>query len=161
MLTRKNDATLEFDLEKVVEQTRDNPVFYVHYAHARCCSVLRHAEADFSEIDQTPSALQAAELSLLTDSVEIDLLRRMAEWPRLLEGAAEAREPHRVAFYLTELAAALHGLWTMGKEDARMRFLLPDDHALTQARLALLQGVAYVIASGLHVFGVEPLEEMR
>ena len=85
----------------------------------------------------------------------------MAEWPRLLEGAAEAREPHRVAFYLTELAAALHGLWTMGKEDARMRFLLPDDRALTQARLALLQGVAFVIASGLHVFGVEPLEEMR
>lgn len=161
MLTRKNDAALEFDLEKVVEQTRDNPVFYVHYAHARCRSVLRHAASDFSQIDQSPSALQAADLSLLTDSAEIGLLKLMAEWPRLLEGAAEAREPHRVAFYLTDLAAALHGLWTLGKEDTSMRFLLPDDLALTQARLALLQGVAFVIAAGLHVFGVEPMEEMR
>jgi arginyl-tRNA synthetase len=161
MLTRKNDAPLEFDLEKVVEQSRDNPVFYVHYAHARCCSVLRHAAAEFPQLDQTPEGLKASSLSLLTDSNEVDLLRLMAEWPRLLEGAAEAREPHRVAFYLSDVAAAMHGLWTMGKEDTRMRFLLPEDLELTQARLALLQAVAFVIASGLHVFGVEPLEELR
>lgn len=161
MLTRKNDAPLEFDLEKVLEKSRDNPVFYVQYAHARAHSVLRHAAAEFPDIDLEPAALAQGPLNLLTDSDELGLMKAMAGWPRLLEGAAEAYEPHRVAFYLYDLAAAFHGLWTRGKDEAELRFLLPDEPALTRARLALVQAVAFTIASGLEIFGVEPVEEMR
>ncbi len=161
MLTRKNDAALEFDLAKVLEQSRDNPVFYVQYAHARCRSVLRHAEEAFSGVSQDPEALAAGPLARLTDSGELDLMRRLALWPRLLEGAAEAHEPHRVAFYLYDLAAAFHAFWTKGRDQARLRFLLEDDPELTAARLALVQAIAQVIASGLAVMGVEPVEEMR
>jgi arginyl-tRNA synthetase len=161
MLTRKNDATLDFDLVEVMEQSRDNPVFYVQYCHARCCSVLRHAEAEMSSISQDPVALAGADLNRLTDSAELGLIKLLAEWPRLLESAAEAHEPHRVAFYLYDLAGAFHGLWTKGKDNAELRFLLPDDPAMTAARLALVQAVAFVIASGLEIFGVTPVEEMR
>ena len=161
MLTRKNDAALEFDLAKVLEQSRDNPVFYVQYAHARCRSVLRHAEEAFSGVSQDPEALAAGPLARLTDSGELDLMRRLALWPRLLEGAAEAHEPHRVAFYLYDLAAAFHAFWTKGRDQARLRFLLDDEPELTAARLALVQAIAQVIASGLAVMGVEPVEEMR
>ena len=161
MLTRKNDAPLEFDLSKVVEQSRDNPVFYVQYAHARARSVMRHAAEAFPELDLAPQALAEGPLHLLTDSDEVGLIKQLAEWPRLLEAAAEAHEPHRIAFYLYDLAAAFHGLWTKGKEDSSLRFILTDQPELTRARLALLQAVALVIAGGLHVFGVEPVEEMR
>ena len=161
MLTRKTDAPLEFDLAKVLEQSRDNPVFYVQYAHARCRSVLRHAAAGFPAIAHDPEALARGPLDRLTDSEELDLIRRLALWPRLLEGAAEAYEPHRVAFYLYDLAAAFHGLWTKGTNQTRLRFLLEDDPDLTAARLALVQATALVIASGLGIFGVEPVEEMR
>jgi len=161
MLTRKNDAALEFDLEKVLEQSRDNPVFYVQYGHARCRSVLRHAAEELPGIPLDAVDLAAADLNRLTDSTEVGLIKLLAEWPRLLEGAADAHEPHRVAFYLYDLAAAFHGLWTKGKEEAQLRFLIPDDTGLTVARLALVQGVAIVIASGLLTFGVEPVEEMR
>ncbi|HSR73167.1 MAG TPA: DALR anticodon-binding domain-containing protein, partial [Kiloniellales bacterium] len=161
MLTRKNDAPLDFDLAKVVEQSRDNPVFYVQYAHARACSVLRHAAETFPAIDQTPAALAEGPLARLTDSDELGLIKQLALWPRLLEGAAEAYEPHRVAFYLYDLAAAFHGLWTKGKDDTRLRFLLEHDAELTAARLALIKGLALVVASGLELFGVEPVEEMR
>ncbi len=161
MLTRKNDAPLEFDLAKVMEQSRDNPVFYVQYAHARCRSVLRHAAEGFPGIAQDPGALARAPLARLTDSEELGLMRRLALWPRLLEGAAEAYEPHRVAFYLYDLAAAFHSLWTKGKDETQLRFLREDDPDLTAARLALVRAVALVIASGLEVFGVEPVEEMR
>ncbi len=161
MLTRKNDASLEFDLAKVLEQSRDNPVFYVQYAHARCRSVLRHAAEAFSEVSQDPGALAAGPLTRLTDPDELGLIRQMALWPRLLEGAAEAHEPHRVAFYLYDLAAAFHAFWTKGKGQARLRFLLEDQPELTAARLALVQAIAQVIASGLAVMGVEPVEEMR
>ncbi len=161
MLTRKNDAPLDFDLAKVLEQSRDNPVFYVQYAHARARSVLRHAEVEFSGINQDLAALAGGPVHLLTDSEELGLIRRLALWPRLLEGAAEAYEPHRVAFYLYDLAAAFHGLWTKGKDETRLRFLMDDDPDLTAARLALIRGVALVIASGLDIFGVEPVEEMR
>ncbi len=157
MLTRKNDASLEFDLAKVLEKSRDNPVFYVQYAHARCRSVLRRAEEAFPEMSQDPEALAAGPLARLTDPDELGLIRRLALWPRLLEGAAEAHEPHRVAFYLYDLSAAFHGVWTMG----RVRLLLDDEPELTAARLALVQGIAQVIASGLAVMGVEPVEEMR
>ena len=161
MLTRKNDASLEFDLAKVMEQSRDNPVFYVQYAHARCRSVLRHAAEAFPEVSREPEALAAGPLSRLTDSDELALIRRLALWPRLLEGAAEAHEPHRVAFYLYDLAAAFHALWTKGRGQAQLRFLLEDQPELTAARLALVQAIAQVIASGLKVMGVEPVEEMR
>ena len=161
MLTRKNDAPLEFDLERVLEQSRDNPVFYVQYGHARCCSVLRHAHEKLAEIPLDAVSLADADLNLLVDSHERGLIKFLAKWPHLLESAAEAREPHRVAFYLYDLAAAFHGLWTMGKEKASLRFLIPEDPNLTKARLALIQAVAIVIASGLEIFGVEPMEEMR
>ena len=161
MLTRKNDAPLDFDLEKVLEQSRDNPVFYVHYAHARACSVMRHAAADFPNIAQDPEGLAQCPLHLLTDSDELSLIKAMAGWPRLLESAAEAYEPHRVAFYLYELASAFHALWNKGNDDASLRFLQPGQPELTAARLALVRGLAFVIASGLSVFGVEPVEELR
>ena len=161
MLTRKNDAALEFDLVKVTEQSRDNPVFYVQYAHARTASVLRHARAEMPQLDLSPDALAAGPLARLTDPAELGLIRLLAEWPRLVETAAEHHEPHRVAFYLYDLAAAFHALWNMGKDEARLRFLLPDDSELTVARLALVQAVAFVIASGLTIFGVQPVEEMR
>ena len=161
MLTRKNDAPLDFDLEKVLEQSRDNPVFYVHYAHARACSVLRHAAAELPGIALAPAALAAGPLDLLTDSDELGLIRQMAGWPRLLESAADAYEPHRVAFYLYDLASAFHALWNKGNDDASLRFLRPAAPALSAARLALVQGTALVIASGLEVFGVEPVEELR
>ncbi len=161
MLTRRNDQPLDFDFAKITEQSRDNPVFYVQYAHARASSVLRHAAAEFSTIDAAPAALAAAPLGRLADPSELALIRLLAGWPRLVESAAEAHEPHRIAFYLGDVAAGFHGLWNKGKEATSLRFLVADDLALTTARLALVQAVAFVIASGLRIFGVEPVEEMR
>jgi arginyl-tRNA synthetase len=161
LLTRTNDQALDFDFAKVKEQSKDNPVFYVQYAHARSRSVLRHAAAELTDLDLTPAALAAAPLDRLTDPAELALIRVLASWPRLVESAAEAHEPHRVAFYLGEVAAGFHGLWNKGKDDASLRFLQTDDIAATRARLALVQAVVFVIASGLAVLGVEPAEEMR
>lgn len=161
MLTRKNDAQLDFDLVKVLEQSRDNPVFYVQYAHARAHSVIRHAVEMFPTLDLSASALAEVPLARLTDPAELALIRLMAGWPRLIESAADAHEPHRVAFYLYDVAAAFHGLWNKGKDDATLRFLQADDRDLSLARLALVRAVALVVASGLEVFGVEPVEEMR
>ena len=161
MLTRRNDAPLDFDFIAVQEKSRDNPVFYVQYAHARCRSVMRHAHDSFAALALTAPALADAALERLTDSDELALIRLLASWPRVVEGAALAHEPHRVAYYLGELAASFHGLWTKGKGEARLRFLIDDDSQLTLARLALVQAVATVIASGLAVIGVEPMEEMR
>ena len=161
MLTRKNDATLDFDLDKVKEQSKDNPVFYVQYAHARACSVLRHAGEAFASIDQQSEALAAAPLSRLRDPGELALIKQLASWPRLIEAAAEVKEPHRIAFFLQEVAAAFHALWTKGKGDASLRFLIEEDREVTAARMALLKATAGVIASGLRIYGVEPVEEMR
>jgi arginyl-tRNA synthetase len=161
MLTRKNDAALDFDLEKVLEQSRDNPVFYVQYAHARASSVLRHAAEEMGDIDLSPRALAKAPVARLTDSAELGLIKLMAGWPRLVESAAEAHEPHRVAFYLYDLAAAFHGLWNKGKDEASLRFLIPGDRDATVARLALVRALTFVIGSGLGIFGVKPVEEMR
>lgn len=161
MLTRKNDATLDFDLENVLEKSRDNPVFYVNYAHARSCSVAREAAQVFSGLALDDVALAASDLNLLTDSGELAVMKLLAEWPRLVESAAEAHEPHRVAFYLYDLAAAFHGLWHSGNDNAHLRFIRPGEPELTQARLALVRSVAVVIASGLEVFGVEPAQEMH
>ncbi len=161
MLTRKNDAHLDFDLEKVLEQSRDNPVFYVQYAHARSHSVKRMAADMFPDLDLSPESLAQADLSRLTDASELALIKMMAGWPRQIESAAEAHEPHRVAFYLYDLAGAFHGLWNKGKDDTSLRFLVAEDRELSRARLAMVAGMATVIASGLDVFGVEPVEEMR
>ncbi|MHA1571107.1 MAG: arginine--tRNA ligase, partial [Alphaproteobacteria bacterium] len=161
MLTRKNDAALDFDLVKVTDDSRENPVFYVHYAHARCRSVLRHAGEELAGTKISAAALAGVDLSPLTDSAELALMKTMAVWPRTVESAALAHEPHRLAFYLQELAAAFHALWTKGKDDASLRFLVPDNPALSLARLALVQAVATVLASGMNVIGIEPLEELR
>ncbi|HZU89123.1 MAG TPA: arginine--tRNA ligase [Stellaceae bacterium] len=160
MLTRKNDQTLDFDFAKVTEQSKDNPVFYVQYAHARAASVMRHAAAALPRRDLSDAALAAASLGRLDDPLELALIRHLAAWPRLVEAAAEAHEPHRIAFYLQELAAQFHTLWTKGKDEASLRFILAADPELTLARLALVRGVALIIASGLAVFGVEPVKEM-
>lgn len=161
MLTRRNDQTLDFDFAKVMEQSKDNPVFYVQYAHARCRSVQRRALAEqFNEAELATESLLAADLERLDSPDELDLMKRMAAWPAVVSGAAQAHEPHRIAFYLYDLAAAFHHLQTRGKENATLRFLLEDDRSLTIARLALVQAVATVIASGLKVIGVEPVEEM-
>jgi arginyl-tRNA synthetase len=160
MLTRKNDQTLDFDFAKVTEQSKDNPVFYVQYAHARAASVMRHAAAQLPPARLSDEALAAAPLDRLTDPFELALIRLLASWPRIVEGAAEAHEPHRIAFFLQDVAAQFHLLWTKGKDEAELRFLIAADPDLTCARLALVRGVALVIASGLAVFGVEPVEEM-
>ncbi|MFZ1416173.1 MAG: arginine--tRNA ligase [Defluviicoccus sp.] len=161
MLTRRNDASLDFDFEKVTEQTRDNPVFYVQYAHARCCSVLRLATDELGAAAIADARLAEADLARLADPLEIDLVKALAGWPQVVASAADTHEPHRIAFYLQEVAALFHNLWTKGKEEARLRFLHPDDPALTAARLALVRATQLVIASALHVIGVEPVEELR
>jgi len=156
MLTRRNDQSLDFDYAKVTEQSRDNPVFYVQYAHARCRSVLRHAATQGLEPERA-----AQHLDRLSAAEELELIRLLAGWPRLVEAAAEAHEPHRIAFYLYDLAAAFHALWNRGNDDPGLRFLIEGEAELTRARLALVQGVAQVVALGLRVIGVEPAEELR
>ena len=160
MLTRKNDATLDFDFAKVTEQSKDNPVFYVQYAHARVNSVFRQAREAFPNQDFSDAALVGADLSALVSEDEKMLVRRMAEWPRIVEQAAVAHEPHRIAFFLSEIAAEFHALWNKGRDNTALRFIVADDLAVTQARLAMIRAAALVIASGLDVLGVAPLEEM-
>lgn len=161
MLTRKNDAPIEFDFDKVTEQSKDNPVFYVQYAHARARSVLRNAAVEIPGLDTGRASLAGASLDRIATVDELGLVKLMAAFPRQLEAAAEAHEPHRVAFALYDLAAAFHGLWNKGRDEPALRFIHKDDPALTLARLALLQAVCDVIASGLGILGVTPVEEMR
>jgi arginyl-tRNA synthetase len=144
-----------------MEQSRDNPVFYVQYAHARVRSVLRHAAASMPALDLSSGGLANVPLGSLTDESEIDLIRTMAAWPHLVEQAAEAHEPHRIAYYLNDLAAKFHALWNKGRDEAHLRFLIAEEPERTAARLALISSVATVVASGLNVFGVAPVEEMR
>jgi arginyl-tRNA synthetase len=160
MLTRRNDQTLDFDFAKVIEQSKDNPVFYVQYAHARARSVMRHAAEVFAGGQLSPESLAKAPLERLTDPMELALIRHLASWPRLVESAAETHEPHRIAFYLQDLAAHFHGLWNKGKDEASLRFIQQHAPELSLARLALVQAMAFVVASGLRVFGVTPAEEM-
>lgn len=158
MLTRKNDAPLDFDLEKVLDQSKDNPVFYVQYAHARVCSVLRKAvEADIDVSDQN---LTSADLSQNNHQVELRLIKKLAEWPRLVQVSAKTNEPHRVAFYLYELAGDFHSLWNKGNDEKRLRFI-QEDTTIALAKLALARSVAIVISSGLSILGVEAVSEMR
>ena len=161
MLTRRNDQALDFDFAKVTEQSKDNPVFYVQYAHARAASVLRLAREQFAAAELASESLADSSLARLVAQEELGLIKRLASWPRLVESAAETHEPHRIAFYLQDLAAEFHMLWNKGKEEPSLRFLIAAEPELTKARLALVQGIKHVIASGLRVFGVEPVEEMR
>jgi arginyl-tRNA synthetase len=165
MLYRKNDAVLDFDLAKVIEQSRDNPVFYVQYGHARGQSVFRNAREVVPDLPTEgaarASALAGAPLDRLTDTGELAIMRRLALYPRLVEAAAIAHEPHRIAFYLYELASDFHTQWNRGKDAPHLRFIIQNDPLMTVARLALVQGVVTVLASGLRVLGVEAPEEMR
>lgn len=154
MVARRPEEIIDFDFAKVVEQSKDNPVFYVQYAHARCHSVRKQALA--VGIDSA-----GADLSLLADADELTQIKKLAEWPRLVEQAAIAQEPHRVAYYVQEVAAGFHGLWNKGNDNASLRFVREDAPAVTKARLALVAATATVIASGLKVLGVEPVEELR
>jgi arginyl-tRNA synthetase len=158
---RKADAQMEFDLDQVLAQTRDNPVFYVQYAHARCRSVLRAAAEMFAPDQVTDEALAGVPLDSLEAAEELALMRRLATWPRTVEAAAQAREPHRIAFFLYDLAGDFHMLWNRGKDTATLRFLQADRPAETRARLALVAATAVTVRSGLAVMGVTPVEEMR
>ncbi|KPU83538.1 arginyl-tRNA synthetase, partial [Marinosulfonomonas sp. PRT-SC04] len=159
MLTRKNDAPLDFDFSKALEQSKDNPVFYVQYANARIHSVLRKARAADIAVDD--ATLAAADLSGITDVAELAVLKKLAEWPRLIEIAARTHEPHRVAFYLYDLAGEFHALWNRGNDLPELRFLQDGDVATSQAKIALIRSVSIVISSGLGILGVTPAEEMR
>jgi arginyl-tRNA synthetase len=161
MLFRKSDAQMEFDINAAVAQTRENPVFYVQYAHARCRSVLRAAAEMFGAGRTTAGALATVALETLRDEAELALIRRIAQWPRTVEAAAQAREPHRIAFFLYDLAGDFHMLWNRGREDAALRFLQPERVADSLARAALVAATAIVIRSGLAILGVAPVEEMR
>ena len=165
MLYRKNDAVLDFDLAKVIEQSRDNPVFYVQYGHARGHSIFRNAREmihDLPEEDKARSAyLAEGPIERLTDGAELELLKRLALYPRIIEGAAAAHEPHRIAFYLYDLASEFHALWTKGRDLPYLRFIINNDAGMTRARLAMVQGVVSVLASGLAILGVHAPDEMR
>ncbi|WP_042251343.1 arginine--tRNA ligase [Paracoccus sp. PAMC 22219] len=159
MLTRKNDAALDFDFARVLEQSKDNPVWYVQYASARVHSVLRRAAEAGIAVDD--STLADADLSVLAHPAELELARKVAEWPRLVENAARAHEPHRVAFFLYELASDLHSLWNRGNDDTSLRFIQDGDAVTSQGKIALVRAVGVVISSGLAILGVTPAEEMR
>jgi arginyl-tRNA synthetase len=159
MLTRKNDAALDFDFDKVLEQSKDNPVFYVQYASARIHSVLRKAEAAGIACDD--ATLRAADHARLTHPAELGLIAKLAEWPRLVDIAARGNEPHRVAFYLYELASDFHGFWNRGNDDPSIRFLQEGDSATSQAKIALARATGVVISAGLGILGVTPAQEMR
>ncbi len=162
MLFRKNDAVLDFDLAKVIEQSRDNPVFYVQYGHARGKSVFRNARTVFPDLpEEIASLTDVADLGQLTDAAELGLVRRIALYPRVVESASLAHEPHRIAFYLFDLASDFHALWTLGNATPHLRFIIQDDRQRTVARLVLVQGVVAVLASGLALLGVGAPDEMR
>jgi arginyl-tRNA synthetase len=166
MLYRKNDAVLDFDLAKVIEQSRDNPVFYVQYGHARAHSIFRNAREEVvPDLPEDAAArtvyLASASVERLTDPAELDLLKRLALFPRMIEAAAAAHEPHRIAFYLYDLASEFHALWTRGRDLPYLRFIINNDAEITKARLAMVQGVALVLASGLAILGVHAPDEMR
>lgn len=156
MISRKSDAHLDFDFKKVLEQTKDNPVFYIQYAHARCYSVMRMVQEVLPGWEKRESSF-----NLLRDEDELQLLKLLAGWPRQVEIAALSREPHRLCYYLYEVAQQFHMLWNKGKDNTLLRFIIPQNPETTRARLGMIQGVAHVIASGLYIFGVTPVQEMR
>ncbi len=161
MLYRKNDAPLDFDFAKVTEQSRDNPVFYVQYAHARACSVLKNVAERLPDLNLEGDKLAQADLDLLKDDAEIALIRRIAQFPRIVEGAAQAHEPHRLGFYLYDLSGDFHGLWNRGKDLPQLRFIYENDRELTRARIALVDATKRVVALGLGILGVHAMHELH
>ena len=161
MLTRKSDTTLDFDVKQVCEKSKENPIFYVQYAHARTCSVMRQAREAFEEKNLTDESLYDADLSLLSSDAEISLIKKIAAFSRTIDLAASHHEPHRLAYYLFDVASGFHFLWNSGKEDADLRFIFPDNPKITYARLALVRAVAIIISSGLQIFGIDSVEEMH
>src|SRR6185437_10511606 len=165
MLFRKNDAVLDFDLAKVIKQSKDNAVFYVQYGHARGHSVFKNAREVVPDLPENDAARAAwlgdAPVELLTDPAELDLLKRLALYPRIVEAAALAHEPHRIAFYLYDLASEFHALWTLGNTSPHLRFIIQNDRQMTVARLTLVQGIVTVLALGLELLGVDAPAEMR
>ena len=159
MMYRRNDAPLDFDFARVVEQSKDNPVFYVQYAHARCCSVFRQAEE--SGLDVSDESLNQSDLSRLVDSGELSLIRKLSEYPRVIDLASGSHEPHRLAFYLYELSSLFHGHWNRGHDDSGLRFVNPNEAELSLSRLVLVRCVSMVISSGLGIMGVSSPDEMR
>jgi arginyl-tRNA synthetase len=160
MLFRRNEAPLDFDFDLVTQQTRDNPVFYVQYAHARACSAFRNAKRDLPDLDTSIEALRQADLSKLQDPAELELIKVMAQFPRIISSAATAHEPHRVAFYVHELASAFHSFWTKGKENPQLRFVNHEDPTITLARLAMVNAVRQVLRNGLSILGVSAPQEL-
>jgi arginyl-tRNA synthetase len=161
MLFRKNDAPLEFDLAKVLEQSKDNPVFYVQYAYARTKSAERQALVAFPDLDTSNESLAKSDFTLLGDEGEENLIKQIAQFPRVIEAAAHSHEPHRLAFYLHDLASVFHSHWTRGKDQPQLRFVNPESRELTRARLAMVSAIGGVIATGLHILGVSAPLEMR
>ena len=161
MLYRKNDAPLDFDFVKVTEQSRDNPVFYVQYAHARASSVLRNVRDVFPDLDLGGGALARSDLGRLGDGAEVALIRKIAQFPGIVEASAQAHEPHRIAFYLYDIAAEFHALWNRGKDLPQLRFIYETDRELTRARVALVAATKQVLASGLGILGVKAMHEMH
>ena len=161
MLMRKNDAPLDFDLANVIEQSQDNPVYYVQYAHARARSVLRQGKAAFPDFDLSPTALAEANRSLLIDEGERELMRALAQYPRSVLQAADAHEPHRIAFFAHDLATRFHAHWNRGKDFRDLRFINEINRDLTYSRLCLVAAVSLVLASALSILGVSAPEEMR
>ncbi|HKJ61020.1 MAG TPA: arginine--tRNA ligase [Hyphomicrobiales bacterium] len=161
MIFRKNDAALDFDFAKVLEQSKDNPVFYVQYAHARAQSVLRNAKEALPDLETSGKNLSQAQLDLLNDEAELAVIKRISHYPRIIEAAAHAHEPHRIAFYLHELAGEFHVLWNRGKELPQLRFIVAGEFEQTRARVGLISAVAQTIRSGLGILGVKPIYEMR
>jgi arginyl-tRNA synthetase len=161
MLYRKNDAPLDFDFVKATEQSRDNPVFYVQYAHARASSVLRNVRAVFPDLDLEGGALARGDLGRLDDGSEVGLIRKIAQFPGIVEASAKSHEPHRIAFYLYDIAGEFHGLWNRGKDSPQLRFIYETDRELTRARVALVSATRQVLASGLGILGVKAMHEMH
>ncbi len=161
MLTRRNDVPLDFDFSLVTEESRDNPVFYVQYAHARCCSILRNALKAIPTLNLNLDSLSSANLSLLTHPKEISVIKSLVSWPKVVETAALSHEPHRIAFFLRELAASFHALWTQGKKENELRFLITENHELSEARIALVAGCALGLSIGLNLMGVTPVKELN
>ena len=161
MLTRNSDAPLDFDLRKVLEQSKDNPLFYVQYAHARVCSVIRNARVSFPSLLLDDSSLAKADMNGLSDPGELKMIKELARWPEVVERAAMSKEPHKIAFYLSDLAASFHAFWNRGNSEESLRFIVLDNPQQTIERVALARAVGIVIGSGLAVIGIEPLEEMR
>ena len=161
MMTRKPEAQMEFDLTKVKEESRDNPIFYIHYAYARCNSALRQVAEKMPHMNTDRASLKAADVTLLDSDAELALLKQLAEYPRLIASAGAGNEPHRVAYYLDELVTAFHSLWGKGKDDPDLRFVREDNDALTQARSAMVEAVKITIASALSIFGIEPRQHLK